>query len=135
MGCVVNMVRNSVEAGGRDRFECKDTTWELMLTIGKAFGWKPYGTSYAPIDRDGGAPNSALHDYLPGDSRDRKYVDADDAKAWAAALSLARESPQLAAMLDARPELNANRVAESTARIDEFIEYVFGGAFDFARAD
>jgi hypothetical protein len=144
MGFVVSMIRKSVEPGGRDRFECSDEAWELLLNSGKAFGWKPWGTSYTSIDSETLSTTQTLHDYRPGDSRDRKYIGSDDAHAWAAALKNARGSPHFSAMVDARSDLSVHRVvggdgegyldAATASFIDEFIEYAFGGAFSFARA-
>ena len=142
MGSVVSMVRNSSEAGGRDRFECSHSAWELLIEIGKEFGWKPRGTTYMPIDGEDRSATIVLHDYRAGDSRDRKYIDADDARAWAAALVSARGSLRLAAILKVRPELAMERRNDDplparfvTAEfIDEFAEYAFGGVFSFANA-
>ncbi len=141
MFVMVSMMRDNAEAGGNGRFECSIDSWALLLDIGKAFGWKPCGTTYLPINVTNLATNlidaTVQHDYLPGDSRDRKCVDAGDAKAWATALSAARRSPHLAAMVGA--QLDAVDLAASDhTRIDtvlnEFGAYAVGGSFSFALA-
>jgi hypothetical protein len=149
MEFMINMLRDSAEAGGRDRFSCSSVAWELLIELGQAFGWKPRGAVYLPAaiaSRTAPAAPAVRHDYQAGDPKDHKKVEADDAIAWAAALSEARRSPHLAAMLGARPapaavsgELTAEQLrsvnAPFSATLDEFIQYAFGGAFVFARAN
>jgi hypothetical protein len=152
MNRIVEMTRDSAEAGGRDLFSLDADTWQLLLEIGTTFGWKPAGTIYmrkASLKQTAQESTNessesgllALHDYQPGNYQDYKYVNADDASAWATALSVARGSHQLGSMLDARvangsmtldPELAAD--APFTVALDEFIQYAFGGAFAFAQA-
>lgn len=146
MTFIVNMLRNSAETGGRDRFTCSCAAWELLIELGQAFGWKPRGAMYLPAAISSRSPPVLRHDYQPGDPKDYKQVEAEDAVAWAVALSEARRSPHLAAMLGARPgpsilsgETSAEQLSSANApfstTLDEFIEYAFGGAFVFARAN
>jgi len=146
MTYTVNIVRVSGALNGGDRFACSSDAWELTMEIGRAFGWKPRGASYVRTKRVDLSTTVVLHDYRPGDSRDLKCVDTDDAKAWANALIAARRSPHLAAMVSGRA---GNAVLELAAManagksvdlpinevLDEFIEFALGGAFLFARAD
>lgn len=142
---LVKMVRNSIEPGGRDHFSCSSYAWELLLEIGETFGWKSLGTSYVPGDFAIVPNNLARHGYRPGDPQDSKLVDATDAIQWAKALSEARASPHLAAMIGDRPlivALHATATAEElrsmnaafTTTMDEFIAYAFGGEFEFSRS-
>lgn len=146
MSFTVNMMRDSAEAGGRDRFSCSSATWELLVEIAKTFGWKPRGATYLPARVADHSDTAARHDYQPGDRQDYKRVEADDAIAWAVALSEARRSPHLIAMVGARPgpavlddRASAGEMQSAHAPfaviMDEFIEYAFGGAFSFARAE
>ena len=146
MTFMIEMVRDSVEAGGRDRFSLSADAWGLLQDVGKTFGWKPIGTTYARKPSANAVNVSALRDYLPGDSLDPKVVTADDAMAWATALSQARQSPHLGALIGFRPgavvlhdltTMDESRSANApfTVSMDEFIEYAFGGAFSFARAE
>ncbi len=139
----VNMVRNSVEAGGRDRFSCSAGAWGLLLDLGKAFGWKSHGTSYVPSDLALVPDRLARHDYQPGDAQDSKLVDAADALEWAKALSAARDSPHLTAMIGDRtpvavPHHTATSEELRSANVpfiiimDEFIAYAFDGEFVFS---
>jgi hypothetical protein len=145
MEFMVNMARNSLESGGRDLFSCTSTEWRLLLTIGRTFGWKPRGATYLSV-RGASVPEATVrHDYEPGEPRDDKQVDAEDALAWATSLSEARHSPHLAALVSGEAESTSSahqRSARGTSAVeaflpvmDEFIEYAFGGAFSFARAD
>lgn len=145
MSHTVNMVRNSAEPGGRDHFSCTSDTWNLLLDLGKAFGWKPLGTSYVPSDIAIVPDNLARHDYQPGDAQDSKLVDAADTLEWAKALSEARDSPHMTAMIGDRPPpvtlpetatVEAARSANAPFSIimDEFITYAFGGEFVFFHA-
>jgi hypothetical protein len=146
MEFMVNMARDSPEPGGRDLYACTSTEWRLLLTIGRTFGWKPRGATYLPM-RGASVPDAATvrHDYEPGEPQDDKQVDAEDALAWATSLSEARRSPHLAALVSGEPESTSSvhqRSARGTTDVeaflpvmDEFIEYAFGGAFSFARAD
>jgi hypothetical protein len=145
MSFMIEMVRDSAEAGGRDRFSVSDEAWDLLQEIGKTFGWKPAGATYArhaaakPLDA------VVLHDYRPGDRLDAKIVADEDARAWAAALTTARHSPHLLALIGARPGVvvldeaaskDETRSANApfAVSMNEFIEYAFGGAFSFARS-
>lgn len=146
MSFTVYMVRDSAERGGRDRFSCSFGTWELLVEIAKTFGWKPRGTTYLPVRASDSPDTAARHGYQPGDQQDYKRIEAEDAIAWARALSEARRSPHLTAMLAARPgpAVLPDRASDTGAEgagapftvvMDEFIEYAFGGAFSFARAE
>ncbi len=145
MDYLVNMVRDSVEAGGRDHFSCSSSAWDLLLELGHTFGWKPLGTSYAPSDTAMAPDNPTRHDYRPSDRQDSKLVVAADALAWAAALNEARSSPHLAIMLEERRLVATSSNTSSAdalrsvntpfvSTMDEFIAYAFGGAFEFFRS-
>lgn len=137
------MVRNSPEPGGRDHFSCSVGAWQLMLDVGKAFGWKSLGTRYVPGNMATFCDSPATrHGYRPGDVRDKKLVDALDALEWARALSAARTAPRLSDMIGDGPPITALRhpaTAEAvrsanapfTTTMDEFIEYAFNGEFEF----
>ena len=132
---MVQMFRDAAEPHGRDRFSCPLAAWELLWELGQAFGWHPKGTTYtSPSERPVETP--ARHNYQPGDAPDYKRVEADDATAWASALEVAKHSPHFAAMINARSVARATR-GESTIELlsgvlDEFIEFLYGGAFTFA---
>lgn len=139
---LVKMVRNSIEPGGRDHFSCSTGHWRLLLDIGKSFGWKSHGTRYVPGDIVVLPGNLARHGYRPGDAQDRKVVDATDALEWARALTEARNSQHLIAMIVdhhpvAVPQLKAMTEEQLSINapfitiMDEFIEYAFSGGFEF----
>jgi hypothetical protein len=126
MSAIVEMFREAAAPGGRNRFSCPVQTWQLFGELGRAFGWQPKGTTYVlPARSTVEAP--ARRNYQPGSVQDHKEVDAEDAMAWARALEVAKASPHAAAMIDAR---SAGDVLPGV--IDEFIEFAYGGAFEFA---
>ena len=126
MSAIVEMFREAAAPGGRNRFSCPVQTWQLLGELGRAFGWQPKGTTYVlPARSTVEAP--ARRNYQPGSVQDHKEVDAEDAMAWARALEVAKASPHAAAMIDAR---SAGKVVPGV--IDEFIEFAYGGAFEFA---
>jgi hypothetical protein len=142
MTTLVYMMKLDAATGHRDRFSCSVPAWELLLDLGQTFGWKPKGTTYdagksrPDIDR-------ARHNYEPGERKDKKWVDVEDAEAWARALRSARDSTHLDTLIGLRPERAAHSnaaTAEDTmsteapfaAVLDEFIEYAATGAFAFA---
>lgn len=130
MNGVVEMFRDAAERHGRDRFSCSLPVWRFLKDLGVTFGWQPRGATYAAVAKpDIDLP--ARHDYQPGDARDRKYVDADDAIAWANALEAAKRSSHSAAMIDAAAQ-STPLEAPLRSLIDEFIAYAYGGAFAFA---
>jgi hypothetical protein len=127
MSAIVEMFREAATPRARHRFSCPLAAWELLRELGQAFGWQPQGTTYVlPEKSKVEAP--ALRNYEPGNVRDHKKVEAEDAKAWAQALQVARASPHAAAMIEAR---SAGELLPGL--IDEFIEFAFGGAFEFHR--
>ena len=126
MSAIVEMFREAAAPGGRNRFSCPVQTWQLLGELGRAFGWQPKGTTYVlPAKSTVEAP--ARRNYQPGTVQDHKEVEAADAMAWARALEVARASPHTAAMIDAR---SAGEILPGV--IDEFIEFAYGGAFEFA---
>jgi len=129
----VSMARASTEPGGRDRFACSLSSWNLLLQVAESFGWKQRGTSYSS-SRPAFIESPVRHDYQPGDSRDQKRVEMSDALSWAIALNEARHSPHLAAMI-AASTIDEAVDAPFSVVMDEFIAYAFGGAFSFARED
>jgi hypothetical protein len=132
---VVQMFREADAPKGRNRFSCPMPVWELLWELGQAFGWHPKGTTYVlPAKSRVEAP--ARRDYQPGSVQDHKQVEAADAIAWARALEVAKASPHAAAMIEARSAAFAG-AGKGTAEplpgvIDEFIEFAYGGAFEFA---
>ena len=132
MNGVVEMFRDAAERHGRDRFSCSLPVWRVLKDLAVTFGWQARGTTYStgsnpPIDLP------ARHDYQPGDSQDRKYVDAEDAIAWANALEAAKRSAHFTAMIDAAAD-GVSMEAPLRSLIDEFVAYAYGGAFAFAIA-
>lgn len=135
MSTVVQMFRESAAPKGRNRFSCPLPVWELLSELGQSFGWHPKGTTYVlPAKSKMEAP--ARRNYEPGTVQDHKQVEAEDAIAWAQALEVAKASPHAAAMLEARSAALAGAGKASSELlpgvIDEFIEFAYGGAFEFA---
>ena len=135
MSVIVEMFREAAAPKGRNRFSCPMPIWELLSELGRAFGWVPHGTTYVlPLKSKVEAP--ARRDYQPGSSQDHKRVEAPDAIAWARALEVAKASPHLAAMIDARSTALAGSGKRGSELLpgvlDEFIEFAYGGAFEFA---
>ena len=135
MSIVVEMFREAAAPQGRNRFSCPLSTWELLSELGLAFGWHPKGTTYVlPANSAVEAP--ARRNYQPGSVQDHKHVEAEDAMAWAHALAVAKDSPHTAAMIEARSAALADAGKAGRAPlpgvIDEFIEFAYGGAFEFA---
>jgi hypothetical protein len=133
MSEVVEMFRDAAAPKGRDRYSCPASIWDLLWELGRAFGWQPVGTTYVPpARRIVEAP--ARRNYQPGGSEDHKKVEQQDAVSWARALEAAKVSPHATAMIQAH---SAARVGEDGAELlpgvlDEFIEFAYGGAFEFA---
>jgi hypothetical protein len=135
MRITVEMFRHAAAPRGRNRFSCPLPTWELLQELGQAFGWQPKGATYVlPAKSTVEAP--ARRNYQPGSVRDHKQVEADDAMAWARALEAAKASPHTRAMIEARSTAfaGADQVNVETLPgvIEEFIEFAYGGAFEFA---
>lgn len=135
MSAIVEMFRDAPAAKGRNRFSCPMPIWELLSELGRAFGWQPKGTTYVlPSKSTMEAP--ARRDYQPGGSRDHKRVEGADAVGWARALEVAKGSPHAAAMIDARSTALVG-IGQAGGEmlpgvLDEFIEFAYGGAFEFA---
>ena len=135
MSTIVEMFREASAPKGRNRFSCPLPIWELLSEVGRAFGWQPKGTTYVlPAKTTVDAP--ARRDYQPGGSQDHKRVEGEDAVAWARALDIAKGSPHLAAMIEARSVALATSgkvdLGMLPGVLDEFIEFAYGGAFEFA---
>jgi hypothetical protein len=135
MSTIVEMVRAAGAPGGRNRFSCPIPVWELLWELGHAFGWRPKGTTYVlPAKSTVEAP--ALRNYQPGGSQDHKRVEAEDAVGWARALAVAKVSPHAAAMIEARATalVSGGKIGSEMIPgvLDEFIEFAYGGAFEFA---
>jgi hypothetical protein len=135
MSTIVEMFREASAPKGRNRFSCPLPIWELLAELGRAFGWQPKGTTYVlPAKTTVEAP--ARRDYQPGSSQDHKRVEEEDAVAWARALDVAKGSPHLAAMIEARSLALATSgkvdLGMLPGVLDEFIEFAYGGAFEFA---
>ncbi len=135
MSTIVEMFREAAAPKGRNRFSCPLAIWELLWELGQAFGWQPKGTTYV-VPAKSGVEAPALRNYQPGSSRDHKKVEAEDAMAWARALEVAKTSPHTAAMIEARSVALAGSgkvgVELLPGVIDEFIQFAYGGAFEFA---
>lgn len=131
---VVRLYRDAVETHGRDLFSCSVTRWQLLLQLGRTFGWQPEGATYElPSGSKLVAP--ARRDYEPGSPADRKLVSAQDAANWARALEQAQRSGHLGPIVDGqlgKAEGRDDTIAAANHSIDEFIEYAYGGAFVFA---
>ena len=135
MSGTVEMFREAVEPKGRDRFSCSVAVWELLAEIGQTFGWHPKGTTYLVLPRQK-VDTPALRNYEPGTSLDHKRVEAEDAIAWARALEVAKRSPHLGAMMNARSVVSGTTDGPTAdlppPLLDEFIAFAYGGAFVFA---
>ena len=135
MSPIVEMFREAAAPGGRNRFSCPLQTWELLWELGRAFGWRPKGTTYV-LPAKTAVETPARRNYQPGGVQDHKRIEAEDAMAWARALEVAKASPHTVAMLDARSTAlaDAGKAAAQVLPgvIDEFIEFAYGGAFEFA---
>jgi hypothetical protein len=138
MDALIEMFREAPEWSSLARFSCSLPTWQLLHELGETFGWRPTGTTYvAPPGRKITAP--AQRNYQPGESRDRKWVAAEDARDWASALQVARRSSHLQAMIHARSVTAGGPMGERDrdeliSLIDRFIDFAQGGAFEFAVA-
>lgn len=135
MNAIVEMFREAAAPGGRNLFSCAPPTWELLWEIGRAFGWRPSGTTYV-MPAKSAVEVPAPRDYQPSGSQDHKRVEEEDAVAWAGALEVAKASPHLAAMIEARSGAlldGGKDGSESLSGVlDEFIEFAYGGAFEFS---
>jgi hypothetical protein len=135
MTAIVEMFRAAAAPHGRNRFSCPVQIWDFLWELGHAFGWRPQGTTYV-VPAKSTLESPALRDYRPGGTQDYKQVAAADATAWARALEVAKVSPHLAGMIEARSAALASSdkgVSELLPGVlDEFIEFAYGGAFAFA---
>ena len=135
MSSTVQMFREAAAPKGRNRFSCPIPTWQLVWELGHAFGWHPKGTTYV-LPAKSRMETPARRNYHPGTVPDHKQIEAEDAMAWARALEVARSSPHTAAMIAARAAAlvcSAGGGAQLLPGvIDEFIEFAYGGAFEFA---
>jgi hypothetical protein len=135
VSATIEMFRDAGSSRGRNRFSCSLSTWELLTELGRTFGWRPTGTTYVvPVTSRAQAP--ALRNYEPGGSQDTKLIETQDALAWAQALELAKTSPHVPAMIEARALALARggRPAGDLLPgiIEEFVVFAYGGAFKFA---
>jgi hypothetical protein len=132
------MFRKATEPVRGPAFSCSLDEWELLRELGQTFGWRPKGVTYvAPPGRKIVAP--AQRNYQPGEWLDRKWVDADDARAWGQALHLARQSSHMEAMITARcagagEDVGRRRHDHLLSVVDTFAEFTGAGAFEFAVA-
>jgi hypothetical protein len=135
---MVEMFRAAQEANGRDRFSCSAQEWQLLLSVGESFGWKPRGTTYE-LPANSKVDEPARRDYEPGERSDKKRVGAEDARNWARALETASRSAQLAAVIESHgkriwPHPDIEPVTLHTL-MKEVAEYAYGGSFMFAHSD
>jgi hypothetical protein len=107
----------------------------MLHELGRAFGWHPQGATYV-IPAESTVESPARRNYEPGDAQDQKQVGEADAMAWAGALEKAKVSPHVTAMLKKRSLAFADSGKADgellPGVIDEFIEFAYGGAFEFA---
>jgi len=129
------MFRDAGVSAGRNRFSCSLPTWELLAELGRTFGWHPKGTTYV-VPETGRATMPALRNYQPSGSQDTKLVGAEDALGWARALELAKTSPHVPAMIEARAVALASGGEPAgellPGVLEEFVEFAYGGTFKFA---
>jgi len=132
MSVIVEMFRRTAAP---NRFSCSLPVWELLWDLGHTFGWHPKGTNYV-LPAKSAVEVPARRNYEPGDSQDHKRVAEEDAMAWARAMQRAKESSHIAAMLEARSAALADSGKTGgellPGVIDEFIEFAYGGGFEFA---
>jgi hypothetical protein len=135
MSAIVEMCRYAGAPKGRNRFSCPLPVWELLWELGRAFGWHPQGTTYVMPARST-VEVPARRNYQPSGLQDHKQVREEDAVAWARALEVAKASPHLTAMIEARSVALLGRGKTSDELLpgvlNEFIEFAYGGAFEFA---
>jgi hypothetical protein len=135
MSAIVEMFREAAAPKGRNRYSCPVPVWEFLWELGRAFGWHPKGTTYV-VPANSAVEAPARRNYQPGSSQDHKRVEEEDALAWAAALVVAKASPHVAAMIEARSFALASSGKGGAELLpgvlDEFIEFAYGGAFKFA---
>ena len=128
---IVEMFRGAAPG----RFSCPVPMWELLWELGHAFGWQPKGTTYV-MSAKSTVEVPARRNYEPGDSQDHKRVEGEDAVAWARALEVAKVSPHVAAMIEARSAALVSGGKPGgelpPGVLDEFVEFAYGGAFEFA---
>jgi len=118
---MVEMFRDSTEAGGRDLFACSVAQWQLLQDLGREFGWEPRGTTYR-VPSDSKIAEPTFHEYAAGGPADPKIVETTDAINWARALEDRKQT--LAPTGESDIALSG--------LVDDFIEYAYGGAFTFA---
>ena len=126
MAFIVHMYRNR----GNDFYSFHEGHWNSFYTLGIAHGWVPRGTTPTPdlpgvpssgSIREWAAFGKFTGDYQPEDIAYDKLVTAEDAQAWANALTrvLDEDFPT-----PVHPEVTR-----------KFIEFLRGGAFGFAWDD
>lgn len=119
-----------------DQFTCSLPDWNFMRDLGQTFGWHPVGTTYLPQQGQRARHNPIKHDYQPGDSQDRKRVEAADSAQWAEALEIARRSPFISGMLRTHVQLQgasaANTEQSLQLQVRNFISFARRGAFTIA---
>lgn len=130
------MVELSGANGDDHQFTCTLTDWNFMRDLGLTFGWHPAGTTYLLQQGQRARHNPIKHDYQPGDSQDRKRVEADDSARWAAALDGAKRSPFITGMLrkhaPSRHGNSPNTESSLYSQLQNFIDFARRGAFTIA---
>jgi hypothetical protein len=131
MGVTVQLRSESGKTQPQE-FCCSLEEWELLLELGKAFGWRPFGTGYVSISGKQAHGETLRHGYKPGTWRDAKRVEAVDSLEWSNALRTAQTSPHLQNMVAARADGRTLMDSNWLATMGEFIRYLQQGAFAFA---
>lgn len=125
------IVEMSREPGG-DHFSCTVPDWNFLSELATTFGWRPIGTIYLPQHGQPARDKPIKHDYRPGDSQDRKRVEANDSAHWAAALQVARQSPFITGILQARVRAVGGDEQTLQRLLQDFVRFAHQGAFTIA---
>lgn len=135
---VVELFRDPGTPGGA-QFSCSLSDWNFLWELARTFGWHPIGTTYLLRHGQPAQHLPIKHDYQPGDSQDRKRVEANDCWQWIAALEGARRSPFLSGMLQAHAKLQPSDSGATEAAlgllIQNFIEFARRGPFTISLRD
>lgn len=119
-----------------DQFTCSLPDWNFMRDLGQTFGWHPVGTTYLPQQGQRARHNPIKHDYQPGDTQDRKRIEAADSAQWVTALEVAKRSPFISGMLRTHVKLcgaSGTHTEQSLhLHLQNFIEFARRSGFTIA---